>query len=390
LFNFRHLAKQNVDVMNIRVFDLERIQSLYENTVEFNLTESGFHPFKLKELLNEQQLNEVQDLVLGYGQTNGSIALRNRISALYPNLNSENIMVTNGSAEANFVAAHTLLKAGDEMVMMVPNYMQLWGIVEEMGCTPRPFHLREENGWAPDLDELRANVNEKTKMIAVCNPSNPTGYVLTDAEMQEIVDIAESVGAWVYSDEIYRGSELNYQETKSFVGMYDKVLVNGGLSKSYALPGLRLGWLAGPENVASDAWTYHDYTSISAGIISQYVGEIALSPEVRPTILKRNRDMLNANLSAVQNWIASYGDLFSFIPPKAGGMAFMGYKLDVNSTELSHWLRTEKSVFIVPGDCYGMDNYIRIGVGSEKDYLLEGLGRMSEALKERFDSITVQ
>lgn len=372
--------------MNIRVFDLERIQSLYENTVDYNLTESGFHPFKLKELLTEEQRREIDDLVLGYGQTNGSIPVRERIAALYPGFNADNIMVTNGSAEANFVAAHTLLNAGDEMVMMVPNYMQLWGIVEEMGVTPRAFHLKEENGWAPDLDELRANVNEKTKMIAICNPNNPTGYVLTDAEMQEIVKIAESVGAWIYSDEIYRGAELNYVETKSFIGMYDKVLVNGGLSKAYALPGLRFGWLAGPKNIADDAWTYHDYTSISAGIISQYVAEIALSAEVRSTILKRNRDMLNENLVVMQDWVKAQGGAFSFIPPMAGGMAFMGYDYPINSTEMCHWLRTEQSVFIVPGDCYGMDNYIRIGIGAEKDFLLAGLSKMEAALRQKFSN----
>lgn len=371
--------------MNIRVFDLERIQSLYENTVEYNLTESGFHPFRLEELLTPEQLAVIPTLVLGYGQTNGSIPLRSQIASLYPGTTSENIMVTNGSAEANFVAAHTLLEPGDEMVMMVPNYMQLWGIVEEMGCTPRAFHLREENNWAPDLAELREVVNEKTKMIAICNPNNPTGYVLTTAEMQEIVSIAESVGAWIYSDEIYRGAELNYQETQSFWGMYDKVLVNGGLSKAYALPGLRLGWLAGSERLAEQAWTYHDYTSISIGIISQYVGEIALTEEVRSTILKRNRDMLNHNLEATQQWIEKHGGLFSFIPPQAGGMAFMGYDLPINSTELSHWLRTTQSVFIVPGDCYGMDGYIRIGIGAEKDFLLEGLDRMSNAMAQRFN-----
>ena len=142
--------------MNIRTFDLERIQSLYENTVEFNLTESGFHPLKLDEILDEHQLSELAQLNLGYGQTNGAPVLRDRIAGLYGKAGAGNILVTNGSAEANFVAAHTLLKPGDEVVIMVPNYMQLWGIVEEMNCTPVAFHMREENSWAPDLDSGRA------------------------------------------------------------------------------------------------------------------------------------------------------------------------------------------------------------------------------------------
>ncbi len=183
-------------------------------------------------------------------------------------------MVTNGSSEANFIACHTLLEKGDEVVMMVPNYMQIWGIAEEMGCIPKAFQLLEENNWKPDLEQLKKLVTSKTKMIALCNPNNPTGYTLTNEEMQEIITIAKSVDAWVYCDEVYRGAALDGNVRESFVGMYDKVMVNGGLSKAYALPGLRLGWLVGPEKIIADTWAYHDYTSITAGIMSHYIGEM--------------------------------------------------------------------------------------------------------------------
>jgi len=370
--------------MKIPVFELERVQSIYENTVDFNLTESGFHPFKLSELLTSEQIEELTSTVLGYGQTNGSVPLRERIAALYEGQAVDNVLVTNGSAEANFVACHSLLEAGDEVVMMVPNYMQIWGIVEEMGAVPRAFHLLEKNGWAPDLDELRALVNEKTKIIAICNPNNPTGYTLTGGEMREIVEIAESVGAWVYADEVYRGAELDGVEIPSFMGIYDRAMVNGGLSKAYALPGLRLGWLAGPAETIADSWAYHDYTSITAGILSNRIGEIALSPEVRPKILERNRSMLRHNLRIMTDWVDAYGEIFHFVPPKAGGMAFMRYDLDINSTELSDWLRTTQSVFILAGDCYGMDHYFRVGIGTEEKSLVAGLSRVRDALKERF------
>ena len=370
--------------MKIPIFELERVQSIYENTVEFNLTESGFHPLTLSELLTPEQIEELTGTVLGYGQTNGSVPLRKRIASLYEGQNVDNVLVTNGSAEANFVACHSLLEAGDEVVMMVPNYMQIWGIVEEMGAVPRAFHLRDENGWAPDLDELRSLVNAKTKMIAICNPNNPTGYTLTDQEMREIVEIADSVGAWIHSDEVYRGAELDGIEIPSFMGMYDKTMVNGGLSKAYALPGLRLGWLAGPAETIADSWAYHDYTSIAAGILSNRIAEIALSPEVRPGILERNRSMLRHNLQIMVDWVNAYGEIFHFVPPKAGGMAFMRYDLDINSSELSDWLRTTQSVFILAGDCYGMDHYFRVGIGAEEKKLVAGLSRIRDALKERF------
>jgi len=221
-------------------------------------------------------------------------------------------------------------------------------------------------------------------MITVCNPNNPTGYTLTENEMREIAAIADSVGAWIHADEVYRGAELDGVEIDSFVGYSDRVMVNGGLSKAYALPGLRLGWLVGPAQTIATAWAYHDYTSITAGILSHTIGEIALSPEVRPRILARNRAMLRDNLQLTVDWVAAKGELLRFTPPKAGGMAFMHYDLDINSSELADWLRTAKSVFILAGDCYGMDHFFRIGVGAEKDYLLAGLERMSGALKERF------
>ena len=371
--------------MNIPFFELERVQSLFENTVDFNLTESGFHPFTMNELLSEVEIESLGNLVLGYGQTNGSIPLRIKISKLYNSCDTENVMVTNGSSEANFIACHTLLEKGDEVIMMIPNYMQIWGIAEEMGCITKAWHLIEKNNWAPDMDELRELVSPKTRMIAICNPNNPTGYTLTSEEMKEIVEIAGSVDAWIYCDEVYRGAELNGQTLESFIGMYDKVMVNGGLSKAYALSGLRIGWLVGPKELIADTWAYHDYTSITAGIISNYIAEIALQPVKRMEILTRNRNMLNDNLQSVINWLNHYGDLFEYVPPKAGGMIFIKYNLRINSSELAKWLRLEKSVFILAGDCFGMDSYFRLGIGQQKQYILGGLERIKAALKERFN-----
>jgi len=370
--------------MNIPLFELERVQSLFENTVDYNLTESGFHPYTLTELLTEQDLSILTNTVIGYGQTNGSIPLRKRIAAMYDDMTEDNVLVTNGSSEANFVACHTLLNKGDEVVMMLPNYMQIWGVAQEIGCVTKSFHLDEEKQWKPNLDELKAKVTQRTKMIAVCNPNNPTGYILTESEMLKIVDIAQQVDAWILSDEVYRGAELNGKLTQSFVGMYDKVIVNGGLSKAYALPGLRLGWLVGPKEIVDNTWAYHDYTSIIAGILSHVIGEIVLERKKRQEILDRNRKMLNENLVEVQNWLDQYGNLFDYIPPQGGGMLFVKYNLDINSTELSDWLRTEKSVFVVAGDCYGIDKHFRIGIGERKDYILEGLERVKEALSDRF------
>ena len=368
--------------MEIEVIALERIQSVWENRVEYNLTESGIHPYTLRELLSEAELDDLLSLRLGYGQTNGSVELREAICGLYPGAGIDNVLATSGSAEANFIAVWSLLEAGDELVLMLPNYMQIWGIARALGVKVAPFRLREELRWGPDLEELKRLISPRTKMISVCNPNNPTGAVLSAEAMEEIVRLAADAGAWIHADEVYRGAELDGGETPSFYGLYDKVIVSAGLSKAYALPGLRLGWLAGPEAFIEKAWACHDYTSIASGILSNRVAALALQPEMRRKILTRSRKYLNENLEALTRWVEKHAGLFSFVPPRAGGVAFLRYGMDINSTELATKIREQKSVFIIAGDYFGLDRYLRIGIGPEKEYLLAGLNLIDEALRE--------
>ncbi|MCG8335324.1 MAG: aminotransferase class I/II-fold pyridoxal phosphate-dependent enzyme [Proteobacteria bacterium] len=368
--------------MKIDIFDLERIQSIWENQVEYNLTESGLHPYTLKELLNEDELETLLSTRLGYGQTNGSIPLREAVARHYKDANADNVLVTNGSAEANFIAIWSQLNPQDELVLMYPNYMQIAGLAKSFGVTIKPFYLEEDLNWGLNLEKLKQTVTPNTKMIAVCNPNNPTGATLTLEEMQEIVTMADAAGAWIYSDEIYRGAELDSIETPTFYGLYDKVIVNGGLSKAYGLPGLRLGWLVGPKQNIDDAWAYHDYTTIGPSIISNEVAQLVLQPDKRIKALTRSRKILVENLAVLKDWIDKQNQLFRFIPPKAGGMAFLRYFADINSRELSTRLREEMSVFIMDGDCFGMDHFIRIGFGSEQDYLLKGLDLIADMLQQ--------
>lgn len=376
--------------MKIATFELERTQSLWENTVRYNLTETGIHPYSLHELLDKSEIAKLCDIRMGYGQTNGSIELREAISGLYPGAGLENVLVTNGSAEANFIAMWHLIEPGDEMVLMLPNYMQIWGVARAFGAKVKPFHLREELQWHFDLDELRCVVSPGTKIIAVCNPNNPTGAVLTEQEMQEVVRLAEECGAWIYADEVYRGAELRGEETATFSGRYDKAIVCCGLSKAYALPGLRIGWLVGAKDFIDKAWAYHDYTSIAPGILSDRVAASVLQLNNRMQVLNRNRKILRENLGVLTEWVENHANLFRFVPPQAGGLAFLRYSMVMNSTEFSTKLREEKSVFVVAGDCFGMDGYVRIGIGSERLCFVEGLRLVDEYLRSIVTQSTPQ
>ena len=366
--------------MRIEAFEMERWQSIWENRVRLNLSESGVHPMQVSDLLEQPDRQELENQLLGYPQTNGTVELREQISDLYAGSDVDNIIVTNGTAEANFISVLSLIEPGDEVVMMIPNYMQIWGLTRSLGAETKPLLLREESGWAPDLDELEKLVNEKTKLIAVCNPNNPTGAILSEEHMRGICEVAGRVGAWVLADEVYQGAELDGELTPTFWGWYDRLLVTAGLSKAYGLPGLRIGWVVGPPDKVEELWSYKDYTSIAPGALSDFLARRALEPKRRTQILGRTRAILNKQFPIVQEWVDSQGDLLVMTPPRAGAFAVVRYRLDINSTELIDRLKEEKSVLIVPGDQFQLDHYVRVGYGGEPEIVKEGLALFSELL----------
>ncbi len=369
-------------------FELERIMSDWEQAVDYNLSESGAHPAALRELLGDGLT--IEDLLateLSYPQVEGTPELRKRISALYPGADPDNVLVTVGCAEANFITVQTILQSGDEMVVMVPNYMQVWGIGRNYGCRVKTFHLREGRGWAPDLDELNDKVSDETKLIAVCNPNNPTGAILTEEEMDEIVVAADRVGAWLLADEVYSGAErLTDEQTLSFWGRYDRVLATNSLSKAYGLPGLRVGWVVAPRSMRDAIWRRHEYTTITTTMLSNKLAAAALLPAVRPGLMQRVRGYIRRGYSILEEWLARHEETFSLVPPQAAAIAFPRYHLDVNSSELVVRLIREKSVLVGAGDHFGVDHHLRISFGLPADCLHAALDRIRELIVELRDA----
>jgi aspartate/methionine/tyrosine aminotransferase len=367
--------------MKLEVFEMERFQSIWENRVTHNMSESGVHPMSLRELLDPKEREALFDQRFIYVQTNGTPALRERVAALYPGATADNVVVGNGTAEANYIAVWRLVEPGDEVVMMLPNYMQIWGVVRGQGATVIPWRLREERGWEADVEELASLVTPRTKLIAVCNPNNPTGSILSEAAMRAIVAVADRVGAWILADEVYRGAELEGRESRSFWGLSDRVLVACGMSKAYGLPGLRIGWVAGPAPMIAELWARKDYLSIAPSSLSDHLAQIALHPDVRPRILARTRGLINANLPALTEWMRRHDRGFRLVPPRAGAIAYPRYSWPINSTKLMERLRDEQSLLVVPGDQFGMDGFLRIGLGNEPEDLKAGLARMDNVLQ---------
>jgi aspartate/methionine/tyrosine aminotransferase len=268
--------------MKLVPFRMERWQSTWENRVEINLSESGVHPMTTRELLELADTDlDVADLRLAYGQSNGSDLLRERIASYYPGATEASVLVTSGSAEANFASFWHLLEPGRPAAVMLPNYMQVPGLAENFGMVPLPWHLVEEEGWKPDLDELRSALDQGASFVLVTNPNNPTGVALGREELDAVIREAERTGAWILSDEVYQGAELDAPETPTMWGRYDRVLVVNSLSKAYGLPGLRLGWIVGPEETVQELWGRTDYTTICPTTFSDALATVALEPGVR-------------------------------------------------------------------------------------------------------------
>lgn len=370
--------------MKLEPFAMERMQSTYENEVDFNLSESGVYPPTVRDLVDDPaEWEGVLDQPLVYTQSNGTRELRQRIAALYPGATPEHVQVTNGGSEANCIVTWRLVEPGDEVVLMVPNYMQTWGLARAFGGAVREWRLRPDHAgrrWVADTGELRRLVNARTRLIAICTPNNPTGARLGDAELEEICAIAGRLGAWVLSDEIYRGAERDGRESPSVWGRYERAIVTSGLSKAYGLPGLRIGWIAGAPDLVASTWSYHDYTTIAPGALSDRLARAALSPDRRQRLLGRTRRIVGDNLPVLEEWLASQPGAFTWIPPDAGAICYAQYHYAIDSLALAERLRTEKSVLVVPGGHFGMDRYIRFGYGERPDYLRAGLARVSELL----------
>lgn len=369
--------------MKLEQFAMERMQSTYENLVEFNLSESGVRPLSARELIADPAgLEALLDQPLVYTQSNGTVELRRAIAAIYDNAGIDHVEVTNGGSEANFIVTFNLVEPGDDVVMLVPNYMQTWGLARAFGGTIREWRLKEDREagrWRADLNELEALVSPRTKLIVICNPNNPTGARLTAAELDAIAAIADRHGAWILSDEVYRGAELDGQETATMWGRSPRAIITSGLSKAYGLPGLRIGWIVAPPELVAKLWSYHDYTTIAPGALSDRLARVALQPARRAQLFERTRGILRRNLPQMEAWLTEAGG-FSWINPEAGAIVYVKYDHDINSTELVTRLRQEKSVLIVPGDHFGMDRYLRLGFGEASEYNRAGLDRLKELL----------
>ena len=375
--------------MKIKPFAVEEWMNAWEVGAKYNIAETCVDSISMNDLFEltgedkTEFLNRLCARRLSYGDIEGLPEFRKGVCGLYKTLNIENIVPTHGASGANHHVFYSLISPGDRVVSIMPTYQQLYSIPESYGADVQILHLSKENNYLPDLEKLRRLVTPKTKMICINNPNNPTGALMSEQLLREIVEIARSADAWILCDEVYRHLSQEDGWCPSIVDLYEKGISVSSMSKVFSLAGLRLGWIATHDmSVVKSCLSHRDYNLVSCGVFDEMLAAVALKH--RDKLLERSRKIVRENLQILDDWVGSEPHV-SYVKPKAGTTALVYYDLDISSYEFCEEMYKKTGAFVTPGDCFEVPHSMRIGYAYGKQDLIDGLKAISEyiAMKTR-------
>ncbi|MHA1581073.1 MAG: aminotransferase class I/II-fold pyridoxal phosphate-dependent enzyme [Candidatus Baldrarchaeia archaeon] len=371
---------------SLPVFCLERWLSLRENYAKILLCESGVEPLTIAEL-EELYGKPVIDssLELGYGWTKGSPELRGKIAELYDGVSEDNILVTCGSSEANFLTALATVEKGDTIVVEMPNYMQIPGLLKWRGAKVIEIWRKPERNFQLSTDELVKIIEEyKPKAFFAINPNNPTGQFLKEKELREIAEAANKNNTMLVFDEVYRGLEHDSPTPPSIIDIVgvEKGVVISGLSKVFGLPGPRIGWIVAGKKLIEKLWAIKDYTTIAPSNISDHIATIALSENIREKLVERAKKIVKENKNTLRNLSSKYSDVMRIVWPEATPIFMAEINWAENSEEICEKLFKDYGILITPGTCFNLSKYIRITLGPEPRKYRKDVAELFEALAE--------
>ena len=369
--------------MKLPPFKLERYFAKYEFNTEFLLCSSDCEAMSIADLLAMEAgaAEKFQNVWLGYTESLGSPALRKEIAGIYSSIQPEQILVHTGAEEAIFLFMHAVLKENDHIIVHAPHYQSLSEVAKGIGCQVSPWLAREENGWALDLDELRHLMRTTTKAIIINTPHNPTGYLMSRADFDELNKFAQEKKLILFCDEVYRESEYNSADRLPAACDYGEHAVSLGVtSKTYGMAGLRIGWVATKNKKIFDAMaSLKDYTTICNSAPSEFLSEVALRN--RQQLIDRNLGIILGNLAIVDGLFKQYSSLFTWVRPRAGSMGFPKL-LRGNVEGFCDDLVKKAGVLLLPGTMYDDSrNHFRLGLGRKN--LPQAVERLEDYLKKR-------
>lgn len=370
--------------MKIKPFQVEEWMNEYETQATYNIAETCVDSVSLQELFALIQADlqvfwqRFSARRLAYGDITGHPDFLKGVSGLYRTISPEHIIPTHGAAGANHLLFSALVEQEDAVISMMPTYQQLYSIPESLGARVDYLHLRKENDYQPDLDELRQLITSETKLVCINNPNNPTGSLMNRETLMNIVDICQANDAYLLCDEVYRHLTQADTYSESVADLYDKGISVSSMSKVFSLAGLRLGWIATKDDGLRKACLSHrDYSHISCGLFDEEVAALALARADK--LLERNRTLIRKNLDILEQWVDQEPNI-SFVRPQAGTTALLHYNHDMDSTAFCKELITQKSVLLTPGDCFDQSHCLRIGYAGDTDELKAGLDQLHDYL----------
>ena len=375
--------------MKIKPFAVEEWMNAWEVGAKYNIAETCVDSISMNDLFEltgedkTEFLNRLCARRLSYGDIEGLTEFRKGVCGLYKTLNIENIVPPHGASGANHHVFYSLISPGDRVVSIMPTYQQLYSIPESYGADVQILHLSKENNYLPDLEKLRRLVTPETKMICINNPNNPTGALMSEQLLWEIVEIARSADAWILCDEVYRHLSQEDGWCPSIVDLYEKGISVSSMSKVFSLAGLRLGWIATHDmSVVKSCLSHRDYNLVSCGVFDEMLAAAALKHSDK--LLERSRKIVRENLQILDDWVGSEPHV-SYVKPKAGTTALVYYDLDISSYEFCEEMYKKTGAFVTPGDCFEVPHSMRIGYAYGKQDLIDGLKAISEyiAMKTR-------
>lgn len=370
--------------MKLPRFGVEEWLNVHENSAKYDLASVSIKSLTLGELFELTKTDstaffqELQAKTLNYGWIEGSPGFKEAVADIYDHQTAANILQTNGATGANLLALYSLVEAGDHVISLYPSYQQLYDIPKSFGAQVDFWHIKKEESWLPNLEDLRQLIRPNTKLICINNANNPTGAVMDRAFLEELVAIAQSVGAYILSDEVYKSFDDSL-DLAAICDLYDRGISVNSLSKTYSLPGIRVGWVAASSELCDRFRDYRDYTLICAGVFDDMVATLAL--QHRQAILKRNKELLLTNLSRLLDWVEKE-PLVSLIQPAASSSAFIQFHLAMDDEILCLELLKRTGVLLVPGSRFDIPGHARLGYCCDSQTLETGLGLLSEFLKE--------
>lgn len=354
--------------MKIKPFALERYFAKYEFSTKYLLSSSdcdGLFQKEVLEMADPQTKSLWDSLQLGYTESQGQPLLKKEIAKLYNGIDDNNILIV-APEEGIFVAMNCLLDKGDHVICNFPGYQSLYEVAESIGCEITKWHPDEESNWKFDPEFLIKNIRPNTKLIVINFPHNPTGYLPSKDDFNRIIEIAKEHNIYVFSDEMYRFLEYNPEDRlPSACEIYDKTVVLFGMSKTFGLAGLRIGWLVTKDkDLYQKITAFKDYTTICSSAPSEILALIAL--RAKEKIIKRHLDRINRNFQLADTFFNKHQDLFSWIKPKAGTIAFPKINSGEDSFEFCERVIKEAGIMLLPSDVYDYDSkHFRLGFGRE-------------------------